>query len=423
MSSVFSIRRTSLLALAAFGLAAPLDAQDHEHAAGHEEIGTVHFATSCNAAAQEAFDRGVAKLHSFWFDSANQEFAAAAAADPDCAMAHWGTAMTLWGNPMARTSPSPEQTEKALAAVARAEALAEGVTPRERAYIESVAVLYRDHESVGFLDRMQRHEDALRAVVEANPDDTEAAIFLARMMVANAAPDDLTFTKQKQAGEILIPLFVEQPQHPGLAHYIIHAFDAPPTAEQGLAAARRYSEIAPAAPHALHMPSHIFTRLGYWDESIEMNSRSAAASPEPNQAVHAMDYMVYAYLQEGRDAEAGQVVGRIAHSDDPYYGGLLGYNALAMPARLARARGDWAAAAALPVPEEGGPAFVEAVPRFARAIGAARAGQAEMAPADIDRMKVLENDLAQAGEADWAVRVGAQRMAAEAWVAAGSISE
>jgi hypothetical protein len=308
MSSLDSIRRTSFLALAAFGLAAPLRAQDHEHAAGHEEIGTVHFATSCNAAAQEAFDRGVAKLHSFWFEGANQEFAAAAAADPSCAMAHWGTAMTLWGNPMARSAPSAEQTANAVAAVARAEALAAGSTPRERAYIESVAALWRDAESAGFLDRMRAHEDALRAVAEANPDDTEAAIFLARIMIANADPGDLTFAQQKRAAEILLPLFAAQPEHPGLAHYIIHAFDAPPTAEQGLAAARRYSEIAPAAPHALHMPSHIFTRLGYWDESIEMNRRSAAASPAPNEAVHAMDYMVYAYLQEGRDAAAAEVV-------------------------------------------------------------------------------------------------------------------
>jgi tetratricopeptide (TPR) repeat protein len=165
------------------------------------------------------------------------------------------------------------------------------------------------------------------------------------------------------------------------------------------------------------MPSHIFTRLGYWDESIEMNRRSAEASPAPNEAVHAMDYMVYAYLQQGRDAAAGEVVGRIAHADDPYYGGLLGFNALAMPARLALERGDWAAATALPAPPEGGPAFAEAVPRFARAIGAARSGQPEMARGDIERLKVLENDLAEAGEADWAVRVGAQRQAAEAWVA------
>jgi len=397
----------------------PLRAQEHgEHAhpEGDEEIGSVHFPTSCNEAAQERFDRGVAKLDSFWFDSANEEFAAAAAADPSCAMAHWGTAMTFWGNPMARTAPSAENTAEAMAAVARAEALAADATPREQAYIEAVAALYRDHESVGFLDRMRAHEEALQAVVDANPDDTEAAIFHARMMIANADPADLTFAGQQAAAEILLPLFEAQPEHPGLAHYIIHAFDAPPIAGSGLDAARRYAAIAPDAPHALHMPSHIFTRLGYWDESIETNRRSAEASPVPDAAVHAVDYMVYAYLQQGRDSVAAAVISRVPESDDPYYGGLLGFNALAMPARYALERNDWEAAARLAAPEDDGPAFVRAVPRFARAVGAARSGRPEMAQSDIDALEVLESDLAESGEADWAVRVGAQRLAAEAWV-------
>jgi tetratricopeptide (TPR) repeat protein len=412
--SLFTPRRCLLVAVA-LGLAAPVRAQEHDHA-GHEVVGTVHFPTSCNAAAQERFDLGVAKLHSFWFESATEEFAAAAAADPSCAMAHWGTAMTLWGNPMARISPSEEQTAKALAALGQAEALAGNATPREQAYIEAVAALWRDHESVGFLDRMRAHEEALQRVVAANPDDTEAAIFLARMMVANAAPDDLTYERQQKAAEILLPLFEAQPQHPGLAHYIIHAFDAPPIAGEGLEAARRYAEIAPAAPHALHMPSHIFTRLGYWDDSIETNRRSAETSPEPNAAVHALDYMVYAYLQEGRDAAAQEVIGRIDYAEDRFYGGIQGFNAQAMPARYALERDDWAAAAMLPIPEGDALAYVEAVPRFARAVGAARSGQPEMARGDIDRLKVLEDDLARSGEAEWAVRVGAQRLAAEAWV-------
>ncbi|HJU86588.1 MAG TPA: hypothetical protein VJ788_04375, partial [Gemmatimonadota bacterium] len=395
----------------------PLRAQDHaEHAhpEGEEVIGTVHFPISCNETAQARFDRGVAKLHSFWFESANEEFAAAAAADPACAMAHWGTAMTLWGNPMARVAPSEDHTAQAVAAVARAEALAGDVTPRERAYIESVAALWRDHESTGFLDRMRAHEAALQAVVEANPDDTEAAIFHARMMVANADPADLTFARQQAAAEILLPLFEAQPEHPGLAHYIIHAFDAPPIAGSGLEAARRYAEIAPAAPHALHMPSHIFTRLGHWDESIETNRRSAAASPDSNAAAHPLDYMVYAYLQQGRDGEAKRIIDRIA-SPDYAYNSLYGFNFLAMSARYALERGDWETAAAMPVPQEGAIPFVEAIPRFARAVGSARDGRPEMAQADVDAMKVLETDLAESGEADWAVRVGAQRMAAEAW--------
>jgi tetratricopeptide (TPR) repeat protein len=413
--SIVPIRRAVVLLVASLAIAAPARAQEHAHAEGEEEIGSVHFPTSCNDAAQAAFDRGVAKLHSFWFESANGEFAAAAAADPSCAMAHWGTAMTLWGNPMARSAPTAENAAQAAAAVARAEALAEAATPRERAYIEAVAALYRDPESVGFLDRMRAHEEALAAVVEANPDDTEAAIFHARMTIANADPADLTFARQQAAAEVLLPLFEAQPEHPGLAHYIIHAFDAPPTADSGLEAARRYAEIAPDAPHALHMPSHIFTRLGYWDESIETNSRSAAASPVPDAAVHAVDYMVYAYLQQGRDSIAAAVIRRVPDSDDPFYGGLLGFNALAMPARHALERSDWEAASRLEAPETSGPAFVKAVPRFARAVGAARSGRPEMARADIEALEVLESDLAQSGEADWAVRVGAQRLAAEAW--------
>jgi len=414
--SVLSTRCAAVTA-ALLVLAAPARAQDHDHPAGaHEAIGSVHFPTSCEPAAQEAFDRGVAKLHSFWFESANEEFAVAAAADPDCAMAHWGTAMTLWGNPMARNAPSAERNAEAVAAVGRAEALAANATPRERAYVEAVAALYRDHETVGHLERMKRHEEAMRAVAEANPDDSEAKIFLARMMVANASPDDMTFARQQQAAEILLPLFEAQPDHPGLAHYIIHAFDAPPIAEEGLAAAMRYAEIAPDAPHALHMPSHIFTRLGYWDESIETNRRSAEAEPVPNAAVHPLDYMVYAYLQQGRDDAAGEVVGRATEAKDRYYGGLFGYNSLAMPARYALERGDWAAAAALPVPE-GALAYVEAIPRFARAIGAARSGDPMAARAEVARMSELENELVQAGQTDWATRVGAQRLAAESWAA------
>ena len=234
----------------------PLTAQEHEghaHPEGEEEIGSVHFATSCSPSAQAIFDRGVAKLHSFWFETASEEFEAAAVADPQCAMAYWGTAMTLWGNPMARSNPSAEQSAKALAALERAEALASAATPREQAYVEAVAALWREHESVSHLERMQRHETALRAVVDANPEDTEAAIFLARIMVANADPADLTFARQRAASEILLPLFEAQPNHPGLAHYIIHAFDAPSIANEGLEAARAYAEIAPAAP-SHHLP-------------------------------------------------------------------------------------------------------------------------------------------------------------------------
>jgi tetratricopeptide (TPR) repeat protein len=260
------------------------------------------------------------------------------------------------------------------------------------------------------------HEAAMRAVHQAHPDDAEAAVFLARAAIANAPPTDLEYAKQLEAAALLEPLLGDRPDHPGLAHYIIHAFDAPPIAERGLEAARRYAEIAPDAPHALHMPSHIFTRLGHWDASIETNRRSAAAEPDSNAAVHPMDYLVYAYLQQGRDAEARRVVERAVQNPDRFYGGIIGYNFAAMPARLALERGRWAEAAALRVPPSG-PAYVRAVTHFARAVGAARAGAAGNAAEDVDALAALRDSLSAAGDAYWATVVEAQRLASEAWLA------
>jgi tetratricopeptide (TPR) repeat protein len=212
------------------------------------------------------------------------------------------------------------------------------------------------------------------------------------------------------------PLFQERPDHPGIAHYLIHAFDAPAIADDGLAAALRYAEIAPDAPHALHMPTHIFTRLGHWEESIELNARSAAAEPDPNAAVHPLDYMVYAYLQLGRDREAGEVVGRARDIPDRFYGGLIGYNFAAMQARYALERNRWEDAAAVPIPVGALP-YVEAVARFARAVGFARSGRVQGARAETAVLATLETNLRTMNEAYWATVVNAQRLAAEAWVA------
>ena len=330
--------RAALAALAALLLTGTKSyGQEHAHGHADQQLGKVRFPTSCNAAARQAFERAVAMLHSFWFDEAERTFQAAAAADPRCAMAHWGIAMTLWGNPMARANPPAERQQRALEEARRAAELARaaGTSDRERGYIEAVLALYRDFERADHLTRMRRHEEALRALYERHPDDPEAAIFYARMVVANAPPEDLTFARQRLAASILEPLFRAQPEHPGLAHYLIHAYDAPPIARHGLEAARRYAAIAPSAPHALHMPSHIFTRIGYWEESIETNRRSARAEPDSNAAVHPMDYMVYAYLQRGQDGEAARVVARAVALPDRFYGGLNGYNFAAMPARLA----------------------------------------------------------------------------------------
>src|SRR5690606_6484601 len=270
--------------------------------------------------------------------------------------------------PMARAAPAEERVREAFAALDDARPYMDDVSERERMYIAAAAALYEGHPEVGHMDRMRAHEEAMLRLVEAHPDDAEAAIFYGRIVIADAPPDDLTYARQLHAATVLEPLFQEQPEHPGLAHYLIHAFDAPATAEAGLDAALRYADIAPAAPHALHMPTHIFTRMGYWDESIELNRRSADAEPIPDAAVHPLDYMVYAYLQLGQSRAAGEIVSTAREAVDRYYGGLLGYNFAAMQARYALERDRWSEAATLPVAATAEP-YVEAVTRFARAIG------------------------------------------------------
>jgi tetratricopeptide (TPR) repeat protein len=408
----------ALVAIALYGSDGLAQAGHHHPAASAGKLGKVSFPTTCKRNVQPRFERAVAMLHSFWFEQAQRTFEEVAKDDPACAMAHWGIAMTLLGNPLIG-QPLPEaRLHNAVAAAERADALAARVSPRERGYIDAALALYRD---VGpdRRPRLQSYELVMRAVREQHPTDPEASIFYALALVANAPANDLTFAKQKQAAEILTPLFARQPDHPGLAHYIIHAFDSPQLAEHGLGAARRYADIAPSAPHALHMPSHIFTRLGYWDESISTNRRSAAAEPDSNAAVHPMDYMVYAYLQQGRDEEARKVVARAVQNPDRFYGGIIGYNFAAMPARYALERGRWTDAAQLRVPTNA-PPYVEAVTRFARAIGAARSAQAPQAREEIARLDSLRDSLKRSGDSYWATVVEAQRLAAAAWTARAS---
>jgi tetratricopeptide (TPR) repeat protein len=402
--------------LAILLLPAGLTAQDHHHPPGDAStLGRVEFETSCAPEVAERFNRAVAMLHSFWFEAADSAFGEVARLDAECAMAYWGIAMTMMGNPMTRAPFTPALIERGAAAAERALELAVGATPREQRYVEAVHAYYRDREHRSHLDRMADLQAAFEALHAAHPEDREAKIFLGRTMVANAPPDDLSFELLLRAAALMEPLFMEHPQHPGLAHYLIHAYDVPQLADRGLDAARVYADIAPDAPHALHMPSHIFTRLGYWDESIEMNARSAQAEPVPDAAVHPMDYQVYAYLQQGRDAEAAAVVARAVDNPDRFYGGLLGYNFAAMPARFALERGQWADAAALRVPVGALP-YVEAITRFARAVGAARSGNAAAAEAEVARLAELQAELA-GSDREWAARVEAQQLAAAAWAA------
>jgi tetratricopeptide (TPR) repeat protein len=391
----------------------------HDHSGEGEihGVGSVSFATSCSAEAQPRFEWSLAALHSFWFEQALEGFEEVARIDPDCAMAHWGVAMTLWGNPMTRAAPPDSRTASALEAIARARALSAGIRERERDYIEAAAALFEGHPDVGHVQRMRNHEEAMRRVMERYPDDAEATIFYGRIAVGNAPPDDLTFSRQLHAAALMEPLFEAMPDHPGLAHYLIHAYDAPPIAGLGVEAAMRYADIAPDAPHALHMPTHIFTRMGYWEESIELNARSAEAEPVPDAAVHPLDYMVYAYLQLGRDREAAEVLARARSAPDRFHGALIGYNLAAMRARYALERNDWAEAAGLELPEGEALTYVEAVTRFARGLGSARSGQVARARAELTAMARLRERLEAEGEDYWATVVEAQRLAAEAWAA------
>ena len=269
--------------------------------------------------------------------------------------------------------------------------------------------------------RMARYAGALAGVQAGAPDDVETQIFYGLWLVATASPLDLTFGQQKRAAEILNPLFVKFPQHPGLAHYIIHAFDSPPLANYALDAAKRYAEIAPDAPHALHMPSHTFTRLGFWDESIKTNRKSADLEPTRAAKAHAADYMVYAYLQQGKDDAARAVLAEVGldvtgSGDGSQIQSLGGYNAVAMQARFALERNDWKTASNLNVLTDQ-PAFVQAISRFARALGAARSNNQAAARSEINEMNLLVEKLNAAKDPYWPIVVDAQRMAAEAWVA------
>jgi tetratricopeptide (TPR) repeat protein len=421
-----SRRIAPLLALSLGFLAPGLAAQDpHAHAgAPPETLGRVVFPTSCSAEAQPRFERAVALLHSFWWDEAARAFDAVAEADPRCAMAYWGKAMTLRGNPFAGV-PGKPALEAGLAAVERGLAL-DPPTPRERGYVEAVARIYRDHERLDSRTRLLAYEEAMREVHESNPDDPEAAVFYALAVAANAPPTDLQFERQKRAAALLRPLFQARPDHPGLAHYLIHAHDAPPLAHLAVDAARRYAEIAPSVPHALHMPSHVFTRLGMWDESIEANRASAASARayEERQGataasfdrVHAWDYLVYAYLQQGRDAEARRILeeGSAAAAAPSI---ATDYGLAAIPARYALERGRWADAARLAVRPSPGFRPGEGITLFARGIGAARSSLLPLARGDAAALAVLRDTLQGRGDAYWTQVVEAQRQAVLAWIA------
>ena len=405
------------------GLAA---AQEVNHAA-HGALGTVHFVTSCSAAAAPKFDDAVTLLHSFEFGRAIAGFQATLATDPTCAMAEWGIALSRWTNPMA-AALRPAATLKLGREAAKRAAALNPKTPREKGYVSAVSLLFDDYEAKPQSVRLAAYRDAMAKLAAANPADTEATIFHAIALAAAASPTDKSYHDQLEAGATLERLWAVQPNHPGLAHYIIHAYDVPALAAKALNAAQRYSSIAPDAPHALHMPSHTFTRVGDWARSIEANLASAAAARRDKstaEELHAYDYLTYAYLQMGRDADAKRLLDSLptveARFDPNAVGGAApgsaGVFALAaIPARFALERGDWGGAMKLS-PRTTNVPYAEAMTHLARAIGAARTGNAAVADSEAASLRLIAQDLMKAGEMYWGEQVRIQTMAAEAWCA------
>ncbi len=385
-----------------------------------DKVGTVRFPTSCGAAVQPDFERAVAMLHSFWFQASTNAFVAVAQQDPGCAMAHWGVAMNLLGNPFG-WPPSPKALADGWAAVERAKA-AGAKTQRERDYVGAIEMFYKDADKIDHRTRALAYRQAMEQLAARYPEDREAAVFYALALNATALPTDKTYADQLKAAAILEKVFAVEPQHPGVAHYLIHSYDYPPIAEKGLNAARRYASIAPAAPHALHMPSHIFTRRGYWQESIEANRASASSVGSHFDRLHALDYLTYAYLQMAQDGAAKGVVDQVSEIPKVAVEHFVTAFALAtIPSRYALERGRWADAAKL---ELFGREFPwgrfpqsEAQLVFARGLGAARGGDVTSARRDVERLGALRDTLAASKVGYWAEQVDIQRQVASAWVA------
>ena len=421
--------RLWLLILYAVLATAQEDHSLHQHVVAG--LGTVDLPTSCNATAQELISRGAALLHSFGYEEARLAFNGAAKADPACAMAYWGVART-WYHPI-WAPPSPDELKAGAAALDRALAI-DAKTSRERDYVNALAVFYKDWQTVDHATRAKNYEQALGAVCDHNPSDDEAAIFHALQLVAIGYldPTDKSYRWQRKGSEILNNLLVRHRNHPGVAHYIIHSVDYPSLAELGLQAARAYARIAPDSPHALHMPSHIFTRLGLWDDSIASNIASMKSAVAQTQRLHggggsfdqlhAMDYLVYAYLQEAKDTSARKVLAEIqdmTRLDEDQF--AAAYAFAASPARLPLERHDWRAAAALEIKPAWFPwnrfPNVEALVHYARAIGAARTGDVAAARRSAGEIAAIREAMPATRDYDWSGSIGAQWEAVTALIA------
>jgi tetratricopeptide (TPR) repeat protein len=381
-----------------------------------QQLGNVHFKTSCNEVAQRRFDRAMRYQHSYWFVQARDVFGEVLKADPDCAMAHWGIALTLLDNP--HNAIQPGNLAPGLAAIQKAKHIG-AKTERERDYIDALALMYADYDKLSHTQRIQKFRDAQQRIAAKYPDDDEAQIAYSITLNTSADLNDKSFAQQLKGAAILEPLSLRLPRHPGVTHYLIHLYDYPPLADRGLNAANRYAGIAPGAPHAQHMPSHIYTRVGHWKQSIDSNIasvKSAKAEKSVGNYLHAQDYMVYAHLQLGQDKQARAVLDDMMREFE-FKANISGvhYALAASPARYAVERGDWSSASQLtvrPSPFH----YVPAMSHFARALGAARSGKPDAAREDIAKLAELSTKLRDAKSAYWSEIVDIQRQVAEAWV-------
>ena len=406
-----------------FGLATLADEGHHHEDLTASQLGTVHFPVSCEASMQVPFERGVALLHSFWYEEAQKEFEDIAKHDPHCAMARWGVAMSLWHQLW--DTPKADTLAQGAAEVKKAKGL-HPKTDRERDYIAAIGAFYEDSKK-DHQTRATAYSKAMERMYQRYPEDREAAAFYALSLLASEPDHDTTFAHRKQAAAVLEKLFAEEPDHPGVAHYLIHSYDKPQLAELGLPAARRYAKIAPAAPHALHMPSHIFARLGLWQEDIESNLASVAATRktaamhmggEAHQ-FHAMDFLDYAYLQIGREDEAQKLVDEInamPPQQDMYGMGDPRPWALGeFSARNAIELHHWQEAAAL-TPPAGARPGTNSVVYWARAIGASRSGNLEQARKDVAEIESIRKTAAANKKTGLAYVAGLEEKEAQAWL-------
>jgi tetratricopeptide (TPR) repeat protein len=403
------------------------DDEAHHHEDLNEaQVGTVHFPSSCATAVQKPIERGVAMLHSFWYEEAEKQFQQIEKDDPQCAIAHWGVAMSLWHQLWNR--PDKPVLERGGAELKAGRSL--HATVREHDYIVALSAFYA-HPSRSYQKRVTAYSKQMAKVSERNPDDHEAAAFYALSLLASEPDHDKANTNRKQAATVLEKLFGEEPNHPGVAHYLIHTYDKPDMAQQGLPAARKYAQLAPAAPHALHMPAHIFARLGLWQDDIASNEASIAATQKEaamhmggeGHQFHAMDFLIYAYLQTGREADAQKIIDEVramppmhdmyGMGSDPRMFGLS-----AFPASYALELHNWKQAAELQL-VDGASDFDKSVTYAARAIGAARSGNLEQARKDVAQLETLQKKLEPGKKKDEGDYEGVSQelTIAQAWLA------